>query len=168
MTNPRKPFRLNVGFIAKEEIGYSHQFPFEFEKAQLGDDLELIPFEGLATIDRTPQGLFLQGNFSGGIPLQCVRCLEDFQHTLRWEFSDLYAFNKKSVTESGLILADDAHIDLQPLLRDYALLEVPINPICKPECRGLCPVCGENLNVTDCGHHPEQDNSPFAALKNLL
>ena len=168
MTNPRKPFRINVGFIAKEEVGYSHKFPFEFDKVQLGEDLELRPFEGLVTIDRTHQGLFIQGHFSGGIPLGCVRCLADFHHDLRWEFSELYAFNKKSVTESGLILADDAHIDLQPLLREYALLEVPINPICKPDCKGLCPECGENLNLTDCGHRPSEDNSPFSALKNLL
>jgi uncharacterized protein len=87
---------------------------------------------------------------------------------LKWGFTELYAFNKKSETDSGLLLPDDAQIDLQPLLREYALLEIPIKPICRPDCKGLCPVCGENLNETDCGHRPEESDSPFSTLKNLL
>lgn len=168
MTNPRKPFRINVGFIVNEEVGYSHIFPFEFDRIQIGEELELQPLEGAATVGRTPQGLIVQGEFKGETRLQCVRCLTDFTHQLKWSLTELYAFSKKSVTDSGLLLPDDAQIDLQPLLREYALLEIPINPICKPDCKGLCPVCGENLNETDCGHHPEESDSPFSVLKNLL
>jgi uncharacterized protein len=168
MANPKKPFRINVGFIINEEVGYSHKFPFEFDKVRLAEDLELRGLEGLVTIGRTPQGLIVQGNFSGEIILECVRCLTEFTHSLSWEFTELYAFNQKSVTDSGLLMPEDAHIDLQPLLREYALLEIPINPICRIDCRGLCPVCGENLNERDCGHRPEEDNSPFSALKDLL
>jgi uncharacterized protein len=56
----------------------------------------------------------------------------------------------------------------QPLIREYALLEVPINPVCKVDCKGLCPVCGENLNQADCGHKDLNEESPFSALKDLL
>jgi len=168
MPNPRKPFRINVGFIVHEEVGYSHRFPFEFDEIKISDDLELRNFAGEANIGRTPQGLIVQGNFGGVIGLQCVRCLTDFVRPLHWEFTELYAFNRKSLTDSGLLLPEDAHIDFQPLLREYALLEVPINPICRPDCLGLCPVCGQNLNERDCGHRPEQGDSPFSALKDLL
>jgi uncharacterized protein len=168
MPNPRRPFRLNVGFIVHEEVGYSHEFPFDFDKVQLADDLTLNQFEGLATIGRTPQGLILQAKFSANTTLECVRCLNPFDHTLQWEMTELYAFNKKSVSESGLLLPEDAHIDLQPLIREYALLEMPISPICKPDCRGLCPVCGEDLNRVDCGHQAAPRESPFSALKDLL
>ena len=82
--------------------------------------------------------------------------------------TELYAFNNKSVSESGLLMPEDGHIDLQPLIREYALLEVPINPICKPDCKGLCPVCGEDLNQVDCGHKDIARESPFSALKDLL
>lgn len=168
MPNPRRPLRLNVGFIVHEEVGYSHEFPFALDKVQLADDLTLKQFEGLATIGRTPQGLILQAKFSADITLECVRCLNPFDHTLQWEMTELYAFNKKSVSESGLLLPEDAHIDLQPLIREYALLETPISPICKPDCRGLCPVCGEDLNQVDCGHQAAARESPFSALKDLL
>jgi uncharacterized protein len=80
----------------------------------------------------------------------------------------LYAFDKRSETDSGLILPEDAHIELAPLLREYALLEVPISPICKEDCQGLCAECGQNLNEKDCGHRPDDADSPFAVLKDLL
>jgi uncharacterized protein len=168
MPSPRKPFRLNVGFIIHEEVGYSHDFPFDFDKITIGDDLELRLFKGNASIGRTPQGLLLQGEFNARTALECVRCLNEFDQPLAWTLTELYAFDKRSVTDSGLILPEDAHIDLTPLIRDYAFLEMPISPICRPDCKGLCPVCGENLNERDCGHHPEGSNSPFAVLKDLL
>ncbi len=167
MPNPRKPFRINVGFIIHEEVGYSHEIPFELDKAKL-EDLELTKFEGSAHIGRTPQGLVVQGKFSGETMLECVRCLNDFVYPLNWEITELYAFNKKSVSESELMLPEDAHIDLAPLLREYALLEVPIKPLHKPDCKGLCIECGEDLNLKDCGHSQQEDDSPFAALKKLL
>lgn len=168
MTNPRRPFRLNVGFIVHEEVGYKHEFPFEYEQIQIADDLDLRHFEGVATIGRTPQGLIVQADFSAETTLECVRCLNEFEYGLNWNLTELYAFNKKSVSESGLILPDNAHIDLQPLIREYALLEIPIKPICKPTCKGLCSVCGEDLNKTDCGHKDIVEESPFSALKDLL
>jgi len=168
VTNPRRPFRLNVGFIVHQEVGYKHEFPFEYEQIQILDDLDLRHFEGVATIGRTPQGLIVQAHFSAETTLECVRCLIEFERSLKWKFTELYAFNRKSVTDSGLILPDDAHIDLQPLIREYALLELPINPICKPDCKGLCAVCGEDLNQNDCGHKDIAEDSPFSALKGLL
>ena len=168
MNNPRRPFRLNVGFIVHEEVGYKHEFPFEFDQIQISDDLVLRNFEGLVTIGRTPQGLIVQGDFSAEITLECARCLIDFNHELNWEFTELYAFKKKSISESDLLLPEDQQIDLQPLIREYALLEIPINPICRPGCKGLCSVCGEDLNEIDCGHKALSDESPFSALKDLL
>lgn len=168
MSNPRRPFRINVGFIVHEEVGYKHEFPFEFDQVQISEDLVLRNFEGLVSIGRTPQGLIVQGDFSAETSLECARCLTGFDRELEWDFTELYTFKHKSVSESDLLLPDDQHIDLQPLIREYALLEFPINPICKPDCKGLCPVCGENLNEVDCGHKDSSEESPFSSLKDLL
>lgn len=168
MPNPRKPFRINVGFIAHEEIGRNHDFPFEFDRIVLGDDFELRNLNGVVNIGRTPQGLVVQADFSAETMLGCVRCLTEFNHELEWTFTELYAFDERSETDSGLILPEDGQIDLAELLREYALLEVPISPICKPNCQGLCAECGQNLNEMDCGHGADEDNSPFAKLKDLL
>jgi uncharacterized protein len=167
LTNPRRPLRLNVGFLINATIGTSRDFYFEYETIRLGDDLTVREFKGTVRFSRTPQGFLLQGDFIAEINLECVRCLDEFSQPLKWSVTDLYAFDRRNITESGLLVPEDGQIDLEPLLREYALLEVPISPVCKPDCKGLCPVCGENLNKTDCGHHPEPD-SPFAVLKDML
>jgi uncharacterized protein len=167
MANPRKPFRINVGFIVHEEIGYDHEFPFEVSKIVI-DDLELRNVEGSVHVGRTQQGLVVQGSFEGDTTIQCVRCLKDFSHHLNWDITELYAFHNKPVDEMGLILPESAQIDLAPILREYALLEVPIKPLHDPECKGLCIECGQDLNIADCGHNQDVDDSPFAALKKLL
>lgn len=167
MPNPRKPFRINVGFIIHEEAGYSHQIDFELPKVKI-EDLELHDLTGTVTIGRTPQGLVILGKFAATTKLECVRCLKEFTYPLQWEFTELYAFTQKSVSESELLVPDDAHIDLAPLIREYALLEVPINPLHDPECKGLCIECGQDLNIKDCGHSQDLDDSPFAELKKLL
>jgi len=168
MPNSRKPFRLNVGFIVHEEIGRAHDFPLAFDKITLGDDLELYNFDGIVNVGKTPQGLVVQADFSAETKLNCVRCLKEFDYELDWTFTELYAFDKRSETESGLILPEDAHIEIEELLREFALLEIPISPICQPDCQGLCIECGQDLNEKDCGHGFEDNNSPFAKLKDLL
>ena len=167
MPNPRKPFRINVGFIIHEEVGYSHEIPFEIEKIKL-DDLELKNLVGKVDIGRTPQGLVVQGSFEADTILECVRCLKEFTYPLDWEFTELYAFTKKSVSESELLVPEDAQLDISPLIREYALLEIPINPLHDPECKGLCIECGQDLNISDCGHSQDKDESPFSELKKLL
>ena len=168
MTNPRKPFRFNVGFIIHEEVGYNHDFPFELEKVILSDDLELRQLSGNVNVGKTPQGLIAQGAFSAETTVTCARCLTNFVQELDWEFTELYAFDNRSTTDSDLLLPEDAHLDVEELLREYALLEIPINPICKPDCQGLCSECGQNLNEKDCGHRPDEPDSPFAKLKDML
>ncbi len=166
MTNPRRPLRLNVGFLINSTIGTTRDFNFDYDTMKLGEDLKLSDFKGTARFDRTPQGLLLQGNFEAKTELECVRCLDAFPQSLKWSFTDLYAFDKRSISESNLLVPEDGQIDLEPLLREYALLEIPINPVCKPECKGLCSVCGANLNKTDCGHHPVSSSS-ISGLKDL-
>lgn len=168
MTNPRRPLRLNVGFIIHEQVGYNHEFPFEFDKIKIGDDLELRDLSGSVVVGRTPQGLIVTGDFTAETTVDCVRCLKPFSQLLDWDMTELYAFNQKSVSESGLYVPEDGQIDLEPLVRDYALLEIPISPICQPNCKGLCSVCGQDLNDRDCGHRPVENESPFSVLKKLL
>jgi uncharacterized protein len=82
----------------------------------------------------------------------CVRCLDTFLQPLDIDFTELYAFSDRTASDLGLILPEDGKIDLVPLLREYMTLEIPISPLCRPDCKGLCPICGENMNYTTCNH----------------
>jgi uncharacterized protein len=155
---PKYPLRINVGFLLNQPIGYSRDIHFEYPEVVLKPDLKLTQFKGVARVGRTPQGIIVHGDFQGRAPAECARCLTDFEQPLQATFDELYAFDKRSTTESGLILPEDANIDLEPLAREYLLIELPINTVCKEDCQGLCPVCGTNLNEEPEGHqHPEEE-----------
>ncbi|MCF6277408.1 MAG: YceD family protein [Anaerolineales bacterium] len=172
----RHKFRLNVGFLIPQSVGYSHQFPFAFAELHVADDLVLSDFEGLVTITRTPQGLLVQGDFQGEDEMECGRCLKPYTHTIQWEMTELYAFNSRTATKNDLLLPDDGFIDLENFVREDAQIAIPLNPICKTDCQGLCQVCGADLNVNNCDHEDispddadaEEIVSPFSGLKDLL
>ena len=162
------PFRLNVGLLIHQSVGSSRDFVFEIPQLQLDSDLELRELSGLARVTRTAQGLLVQVKMHATLRTECVRCLTDFQQPLSTDFTELYAFSRKSVTDSELILPEDAHINLKPLIREYMMLDIPIKPLCSPDCKGLCPVCGENLNENVCNHEPESIDPRLSVLKTLL
>ncbi|MCC6147785.1 MAG: DUF177 domain-containing protein [Anaerolineaceae bacterium] len=149
----RQPLRINVGFLINQPIGVSRDMQFDFPELCLQPDLDLQNFKGSVRITRTPQGLLVQGNFDATLNSECVRCLAEFLQPLSVAFSELYAFKFKAVTESNLILPEDGNIDLGPLVREYLLLEMPLRPLCKANCKGLCVVCGADLNEGLCEHN---------------
>jgi DUF177 domain-containing protein len=152
MSVPRDLLILNVGFIVHQTVGYSRDFPFEVQSLHLPPDLDLYDLSGEARVTRTAQGLLVQVKMSAAVNAECVRCLTDFRQTLEVDYTDLFAFTRDQMSESGLLMPENGKIDLAPALRDEMLLAVPISPLCKPDCKGLCPVCGENLNETACNH----------------
>jgi len=168
VSNPHSPLRLNVGFLLNQNIGYSREFLFEIPRLHLEPDLDLSNLTGVARITRTPQGLPVQLKMHATQRAECVRCLTSFQQGLDIDFTELYAFARRSVTDAELILPEDGHIDLGPLVREYMLLEIPISPLCRPDCKGLCPVCGENLNESPHSHGDEEVDPRLAVLKKLL
>jgi uncharacterized protein len=168
MNQSRNPLRLNVGFFVNQSVGYSREFPFEFPSLRLEPDLDLSNLAGTARITRTPQGLLVQLKMHATLQSECARCLIEIEQPLEISFTDLFAFSPRTVTESGLILPEDGHIDLAPLVREYMLLEIPISPICSPDCLGLCPVCGESLNENSHYHDEESIDPRLEGLRKLL
>jgi uncharacterized protein len=152
VNSSRYPLRINVGFLLNQNVGTSRDIHFDFPQINLSHDLELSEFVGLVRISRTPQGLLVQCSFSGKMDSECVRCLTNFKLSLSTQFSELYAFKTRSMSESGLIVPEDGNIDLAPLAREYILVEVPISPLCREDCKGLCVICGEDLNQGTCEH----------------
>ena len=155
MTQIRSPLRLNVGFLITQPIGTYRDFSFDFPEIELSADFYLSYFKGTAHISRTPQGLLVEAEFSGRLIQECVRCLEEYQQDVTANFTELFVFRYRRNPESDLFVPDDGYINLAPLARDYLMLELPIKPICRLDCKGLCVVCGANLNETVCEHHAQ-------------
>ena len=160
-------FRLNVGFLLGQSVGYSRDFLFESPEVHLDQDLLLQEVKGVARITRTAQGLLVQVDLRATTPSECARCLSAISQPLTADFTELYAFTPQSTTESGLLLPESGYINLAPLAREYMLLAMPIRPLCSSSCKGLCPICGENLNEVTCGHQSvglEADSPAIAPL----
>ena len=94
----------------------------------------------------------------------CDRCLEHFSA------EESYAFDeevRRTDDESGLSIVDDK-MDISPLIRDTLLAAQPIHNVCRPDCLGLCPKCGANLNAGECGCDRAVPDPRLAALEQLL
>lgn len=168
MSQHKNPLRLNVGFLVNIPLGESREFPIELPDLQPDPDLILHNLDGMARMTRTANGILAHIMMTATVSSQCVRCLADFELPLHTDFTELYAFSANSTTDSDLIFPEDGYINLVPLIREYMLLELPIGPLCRPDCKGLCPVCGENLNETTCHHEDDSIDPRLSILKSLL
>lgn len=168
MSKNTNPFRLNVGFIVSKDAGYSRDFEFDEPEVHIQPDMDLLDVKGRVRVSRTAKGLLVRTNLEAKMTVECGRCLTHFEQPLKVDFTELYAFSPKTATDTGLLLPESGRIDLAPLVREEMFLAVPISPFCSPECKGLCPICGENLNETVCNHEDENIDPRLAILKSLL
>lgn len=156
MSNPRYPLRVNVGFLLNQPAGTSREITFDLPDFKLSPDFETTSLNGNIRITRTPQGVLGQVDFKANMPATCVRCLEDYIQSLHTNFTELFSYKSHPTIELGMVIPEDGNIDFAPLVREYLLLEVPIKLLCKEDCKGLCSICGENLNQTTCEHQVKE------------
>lgn len=168
MIQSRQSLRLNVGFLIPQSVGSSREFYFELPYLFLEPDLTLNDLTGTAKITRTTQGMLVQAKLNASIQAECVRCLTTSAHPLETNFTELFTFSFRNNSESNLILPENGYIDLGPLVREYMLLEIPINPLCSPDCQGICPVCGEAQGEKVHNHEVNDIDPRMEVLKSLL
>jgi len=166
--NSTDQLRLNVGFLINQSVGSSREFLFDIPVFHLDSEFHLTNLGGMAKFTRIAQGLLAQVKMQATLQTECVRCLTDFQQELKIDFTELYAFSPNSITDSELLVPENAQINLRPLVREYMLLDVPINPLCSQDCKGLCSICGQNLNESTCHHEVEAVDPRLSVLKSLL
>jgi uncharacterized protein len=140
-------------------------------------------FQGLDTpltfhaiIYRAGGKYVLDGKLQGGLRLSCDRCLESYRFEVRSTFRLFLAMPLPQKTEEEIELSDEdmmtdfvtgEEVDLGEIMREQIFLALPMKSICRPTCEGLCPKCGENLNVGPCGCERETVPSGFEKLKHI-
>ncbi len=159
--------RLNVGFLLKEGIGYSREFQFDAVEAQMADDFSVGRLSGAVTLTRTPQGLYAQGRLEAHTREQCVLCLTEVDQIVTSQIAELYIYPPENAPADALTVGDDAHLDLAPLIREDMLVSKPIRILCRPDCKGLCPNCGQNWNDGPCNCQEDTTDPRWAALAKL-
>lgn len=123
------------------------------------------------TLTYTGVGIVAAGKVSARFRTECVRCLQDYELDVT---GDVEGFYVDAAHASGIPAEQeyeplvDYGIDLQPALIQALVVELPFAPLHTPECAGICPRCGADLNEGPCGCEPEEPESPFAKLKDVL
>jgi uncharacterized protein len=164
----QNPFRLNVGFVVNETVGYTRDFDVDLESFQLDQDVEVHDLTALLHLSKTQRGIVAEVTVSGIIAGECARCLDEIDQKLATHFTEMYAFDERGSTEAQLYVPESGIIDFLPVVREYLLLDMPMNALCRPDCKGLCPICGTNWNEANCDCEQVPIDPRLAKLKDLL
>jgi uncharacterized protein len=164
------PLRLDISYLVNTSPGTHKDFDFTFPQLVFSSDLNLVDVKGKIGVSTTEDGVVLEGQLTALTQLVCSRCLEDYWQPLEMDFTEIFSVHPlgESNPVEEQLLPSDGSIDLTPILRDYASLDIPIRCICRKDCLGLCQVCGQNLNQEDCGHRQESVDPRLEGLKALL
>lgn len=143
--------------------------------ADLGLELVGVPQGADLVLDLRMQsvseGVYVSGDVTVPLAGECGRCLRPIDDTLTVSIAELYAYQhsttEETTEEDEVGRVQDDLIDLEPAVRDAVVLALPVNPVCREDCPGLCPGCGVAWDDLPADHsHPHVDDR-WAALSTL-
>jgi len=163
------PLTWNVAGLLGDEPGADRVYEGEGATIDLGDDLRLAgPIDGRVRLLRTNRGILAHADLKAALALECSRCLREIEFPVDILFQEEYLPALDMATgrplptdeEPDVARLDDHHeLDLETPVREAIQLAEPIAPLCRPDCPGLCIVCGRRLD--DGEHdHPEDEIDP--------
>jgi uncharacterized protein len=112
-------------------------------------------------LESLPDGITVDGEVRTTWDATCRRCLGPSSGELRAAVHELYQHDPIDDQAFGF---EGDQLDLRPMVRELVIVELPLAPLCRDDCRGLCPVCGVDRNEADCGHRDPPVDSRWAAL----
>jgi len=145
------------------------------EVASDADAYQIVaPVELEFDIHKDKDKFRLEGHLRTELELPCSRCLDPYRLAVDADFDQRYLPASAASTDPDREVQEDDletsyysddQIDLAELMREQFYLALPMKPLCRDECRGLCPHCGTNLNTGACDCSPVWDDPRLAALK---
>jgi len=175
--------RFNVAQLLRDPLGASRAASFTVNLYRLAPELAagleetaVADLTGSVKLAHTNAGILARGHMSATATTACARCLELVQVPIDFELEELYVPTLDIVTGRALtpeeddraLWIDEFHIlDLTEVLRQDVLIAMPPHVLCRPNCRGLCSACGQNLNENACTCQAEADPR-WHALADLL
>ena len=156
LNNPGK----SIKFDLSEEIGTSEIGSREYEFN--------TPLSVSGSLLYTGEDFVARGGISVGYIAECDRCTKELLNTLEFDFTEEFSKTEDEGHPDRYLFSQN-EIDLMPMVMDNISLMMPMKHLCDAACKGMCPICGGNLNENDCGCLEEEaiKNSPFAKIKDL-
>lgn len=124
----------------------------------------------VATIEPITHGVYMEGHVEGVESETCVRCLEEFKRPTNVAIEEAFS---EDVAPKDALFSDvsplvDRSIDLDDLIAQLLEVDEPMAAVCDERCKGICPVCGGNRNLTDCDCKEQVYDERLAGLSRLL
>jgi uncharacterized protein len=166
---------FNVSGLVQEGIGATREYDVEGALQTPGRAPE--PVTGYVELLRTKTGILVRAHLSLTEPEDCSRCLKPLVETVKIDFEEEFQATVDAVTgkpvhdrpDQDAFLIDSNHmLDLTEAVRQYREASATMQPLCRPECRGLCPRCGKDLNEGNCDCNLNAVDSRFEGLAALL
>jgi uncharacterized protein len=163
---------INVSQQLKAAIGTLREYEIEDEFDILGIGTRNL-IKGKVNLTRTNRGILVQGVLQTIVPTECSRCLNTFDCPLtiaiEEEYFPIIDVNSGSALEISdepdSFRIDEHHIlDLREVIRQNALLTIPMKPLCRDDCPGICPKCGKDLTKVTCNCEKEEIDPRWAKL----
>lgn len=145
-----------------------------------GDGIEQVaPLEAEGSAELLPNTLGeirIRGHLKVQMRCECDRCLEPAEFPIESNFDLFYRPAEEDDSneevaidegESEIAFYEGGGIELKDILREYILLAMPMQRVCRENCLGICPVCGQNRNLAPCGCEVKTVDDRWAALKKL-
>ena len=169
--------RWNVAGLLQDDVVAIRQYeldepPYEIDPGVV----TTAPLTGDVKLTRTNRGIVADAKFQTRVRQECSRCLEDVTTPVAARIAEEFfptvdlrtGHAVKRPEGEGYMLSDAHELDLAEPIRQAVLLEQPMKPLCRADCRGLCPGCGQNLNERECDCTPEPADPRLAQLADWL
>jgi uncharacterized protein len=145
--------QINVAQLLKEPIGSRHSY-------HIGENIganDINSIKGDVTLTRTTSGIMVKCEMTALVTGPCSRCLKPIDYEVNYSFEEeslpsaTISEGSSSLGQADNLTIDESQIlDLSEALQQYALLTMPAKPLCRPDCAGICPSCGHDLNKYTC------------------
>ncbi|MCE1173324.1 MAG: YceD family protein [Propionibacteriales bacterium] len=122
------------------------------------------PIEFDLRLESVVEGVLVTGTAKVQLQGNCGRCLEPISSSEVVDLQELFCYPGKELDDEEASRIENDLIDLEPVLRDAVVLDLPFTPLCRPDCAGLCPLCGANLNKQPDHGHDEAIDPRWASL----
>ncbi len=164
-----KMMKFNLASLLEEPAGSKMSFGIDEAQQELAEDVRADFVRGTIEFTRTNRGILAEGQLHSQVQLECARCLKTFSQPLDLHLEAQFGSPPiKPQGEAIFPIGVKGILDLTEALREYILLYLPMRPLCKPDCRGLCVECGKNLSEETCNCALETIDPRLARLKDLL
>jgi uncharacterized protein len=162
--------RFDVSQLLREPEGTHTDAELDLGFQRLSNDLSVNAVKGRLTLWRTEKEVLVQGTLFVDLDFECGRCLSPTPTKLRLEVEERFRPASADLPQDEQVFPIDAdnQLDLLPALRDLIVLSVPMHVVCRPDCAGLCSVCGQDLNKGSCDCETNDIDPRFVALKALI